>query len=228
MRSRRIFFAVWPPETVRQRLWNSLAPLRDAAPGVRWIPPDRYHVTLRFMGDVDDASLPRLVRAAEALASEPPFRARVAGNGTFPRRGVPRVHWVGLKADPLVRLRDLLDRELASEGFAAERRAFRPHLTIGRTKRGRLPAGTQGGRQRKVELSPGAEWFRVEAVHIVQSRLFPDGPRYANVHGVALKGTETMTGGSRWSASDGPGDNLESEPWQGFSSSTTRNRSASR
>lgn len=188
MSSRRVFFAVWPPEMVRERLWHALAPLRDATPGVRWIPPDRYHVTLRFMGDIDDASLPRLVRAAEALASEPPFRARLTGNGTFLRRGVPRVHWVGLKADPLVRVRDLLDRGLACEGFVGERRAFRPHLTIGRPKRGRLPAGTRGGRHREVELSLGAEWFRVEAVHIVQSRLFPDGPRYANVHGVALKG----------------------------------------
>lgn len=228
MTGRRVFFAVWPPETVRERLWNALAPLRDATPGVRWIPPDRYHVTLRFMGDIENASLPRLVRAAEALASKPPFRARLAGNGTFPRRGVPRVHWVGLEANPLVRMRDLLDRELASEGFAAERRAFRPHLTIGRTKRGRRPPGTRRGRQRGVELSLGAEWFRVEAVHIVQSSLVPDGPRYANVHGVALKGTQTMTGGSRRSAPDGPGENLESEPWQGFSSSTTRSRSASR
>lgn len=228
MTSRRVFFAVWPPETVRERLWSSLAPLRDATPGVRWIPPDRYHVTLRFMGDVDGASLPRLVRAADALASEPPFRARLAGNGTFPRRGVPRVHWVGLKADSLVRMRDLLDRELASEGFAAGRRAFRPHLTIGRTKRGRLPAGPRRGRQREVEVSLGTEWFRVEALHIVQSRLFPDGPRYANVHGVALRGTQTMTGGSRRSAPGGPGENLESEPWHGFSSSTTRSRSASR
>lgn len=194
MRSRRVFFAVWPPETVRERLWSALAPLRDATPGVRWVPPDRYHVTLRFMGDIDDASLPRLLRAAEALAPEPPFRARLVGNGTFPRRGVPRVHWVGLKADPLVRMRDLLDRELASEGFAVERRAFRPHLTIGRTKRGRLRAGTRGGRQRAVELPLGAEWFRVEAVHIVQSRLFPGGPRYANVHGVALKGDGDQDG----------------------------------
>ena len=188
MTARRIFYAVWPPEEVRERLWNSLAPLRDATTGVRWIPPGRYHVTLRFMGEVDGALLPRLLRAVEALAREPPFRARLAGSGTYPRRGVPRVYWVGLKADPLLRVRSLLDRELAREGFAAERRAFTPHLTIGRTKRGCTPAGTGRGRRRERELSPVSEWFRVEAIHVVQSRLFPDGPRYANVHGVALKG----------------------------------------
>lgn len=189
MRTRRLFFAVWPPEEVRERIWSSLASLRDTTTGVRWIPPDRYHVTLRFMGDVDAALLPRLVRAAEALAPQRAFRARLAGNGAFPRRGVPRVYWVGLKADPLVRMRDLLDRELANEGFPPEHRAFRPHLTVGRTRRGCVPSRSGRGSSRVRELSPGTDFFSVEAVHIVQSTLFPDGPRYANVHGVALRGT---------------------------------------
>ena len=177
---------MWPPEEVRERLWDSLAPLRDATTGVRWIPPRRYHVTLRFMGDVAAALFPRLVRAAEALAPEPPFRASLTGNGTFPRRGVPRVYWVGLQADPLVRMRDLLDRELAREGFAAERRVFKPHLTIGRTMRGPASVWPGPGGSGRRELGIGTESFGIQTVHIVQSRLFPDGPRYANVHGVAL------------------------------------------
>lgn len=184
---------MWPPEDVRERLWDSLAPLRDATTGVRWIPPRRYHVTLRFMGDVSATLLPRLVRAAEALAPEPPFRACLSGHGTFPRRGVPRVYWAGLQADPLVRMRDLLDRELAREGIATEHRVFKPHLTVGRTMRGRTPGRRGRGGSRRRELSIGTEWFGIEAVHIVQSTLFPDGPRYANVHGVALGGARTRS-----------------------------------
>ena len=193
MKTRRLFFAVWPPEEVRERLWDSLAPLRDATTGVRWIPPRRYHVTLRFMGDVAAALFPRLVRAAEALSPEPAFRACLTGNGTFPRRGVPRVYWVGLQADPLVRMRNLLDRALAQEGIAAERRVFKPHLTVGRTMRGGTPGWRRRGGSRQSELSTGAEWFDIEAVHIVQSTLFPEGPRYANVHGVTLAGTKTRS-----------------------------------
>lgn len=182
---------MWPPEEVRERLWDSLAPLRHATTGIRWIPPRRYHVTLRFMGDVAAALFPRLVRAAEALAAEPAFRARLTGSGVFPRRGVPRVYWVGLRADPLVRMRDLLDRELAREGIVPDGRVFKPHLTIGRTVRGCNPEWRGRGGYGRPELSIGTGWFGIEAVHIVQSRLFPDGPRYANVHGVALGGTRT-------------------------------------
>lgn len=179
---------MWPPEEVRARLWSSLSGLRDATPGVRWVPCDRYHVTLRFLGEVREQMLPRLVRAAAVLAVEPPFRARVRGGGTFPRRGMPRVYWVGCEADPLLRMRNLLDRELVREGIDAEKRNFTPHLTVGRTARGSAAERTRKATAGQQRLDVATDWFRVDAVHIVRSRLFPDGPRYANVHRVALMG----------------------------------------
>lgn len=191
MTTLRLFFAVWPPDEVRDRLWSSLSGLRDATPGVRWVPRDRYHITLRFLGDVGEQMLPRLVRAAAVLAGESPFRARVHGGGTFPRRGAPRVYWLGCTADPLVRMRTLLDRALVREGIEVEGRNFTPHLTVGRTERRpgvprsrRTTAPTRGA-------DVSTDWFRVDAVHIVRSRLFPEGPRYANVHRVALMGRKT-------------------------------------
>ncbi len=191
MNTLRLFFAVWPPEEVRDRLWRSLSGLRDETPGVRWVPRDRYHVTLRFVGDVREQMLPRLVRAAAVLAGEPPFRARFTGSGTFPRRGMPRVYWVGCRADPLLRMRKLLDHGLVREGIELEGRKFTPHLTVGRTvRRSAVPRSrrtTAGKRGAEV----ATDWFRVDAVHIVRSRLFPDGPRYANVHRVALTGRKS-------------------------------------
>lgn len=188
MNTLRLFFAVWLPEEVRDRLWSSLSGLRDATPGVRWVPRDRYHITLRFLGDVREQMLPRLVRAAAVLAGEPPFRVRVHGGGTFPRRGTPRVYWVGCQADPLLRMRKLLDRALVREGIEVEGRRFTPHLTVGRTERRSAvpPSRRTTAGKRRVNVS--TDWFRVDAVHIVRSRLFPDGPRYANVHRVALMG----------------------------------------
>lgn len=183
----RVFFAVWPPESVRTSLWRALAPLREAAPDVRWVPPERYHVTLRFLGDVAATAVPRLTGAAEALAPEPAFPARLTRTGVFPARGIPRVYWVRVRADPLRHLRHLLDEALAKRGFPAGGDRFSPHLTIGRARRtgrgARRGWGRPGGRARPRETSAD---FVVHAVHLVRSELFPTGPRYDNIHAVRL------------------------------------------
>ncbi len=186
MKGVRLFFAVWPPAGVRNRLWRALAPLRESTAGVRWVPPERLHVTLRFMGDTPPDDLPRLVAAADALRSVAPFEAELVGGGTFPRRGPPRVYWVGARAPALPALREGLDRALAGNGIERERRTFSPHLTVGRTK-GRRPAGDHLPTERAFGgfLPDGLE-FTVATVHLVRSDLFPGGPRYAKLHEIVL------------------------------------------
>lgn len=179
----RLFFAVRPPKAVRLRLWRALAPLREAAPRVRWTDPEGYHITLRFLGDIAAPRVPRLAAAVEALKPESAFPARLTHTGTFPTRGIPRVYWVGVRADPMIRLRKRLDAALAGAGISRGGGRFAPHLTIGRVRRGRhagLPPKRQG-------LGSAAEpEFIVRAVHLVRSELFPTGPRYANIHKVML------------------------------------------
>ena len=189
MKPSRLFFAVWPPEELRERLWESLVPLRRASPGVRWIPPERYHVTLRFLGDTSAALLPSLKLAADAMAREGTFRVRFTGTGVFPPRGAPRVHWVGVTPGPLTRMRRILDAALARDGIAPGRRPFKPHLTVGRARSG---GGAEGGAGVPDGGVAGAfgEGFTVDALHLVRSELFPDGPRYANIHKVVLSGRQ--------------------------------------
>lgn len=201
MKRLRLFFAVWPPRGVQNELWRSLAPLRESAAGVRWVPPERLHITLRFLGDTPGDDLPRLVAAADALRSNAPFEVQLAGAGTFPRRGRPRVYWVGARAASLAPLREGLDRALAGDGIGREGRIFSPHLTVGRTRSGRpaadhLPAGPAFG-----DSLPDGLGFTVAAIHLVRSHLFPDGPRYANIHEVVLgrreRGNRAWAGHSR-------------------------------
>lgn len=149
------------------------------------MPPERLHVTLRFMGDTSTDDLRRLVAAADAMRRIPPFHAELAGAGTFPRRGSPRVYWVGVRAAALLRLREILDGELAKAGIDREDRTFFPHMTVGRTRGAgaagdRLRAGVAG------DFPPDDPGFAVATVHLVRSDLFPEGPRYANVHEVVL------------------------------------------
>ena len=190
MKVLRLFFSVRPPQDVRERLWCSLAPLRESTPGVRWVPPERYHITLRFLGDVSADLVPRLVSAAGALEREPPFRASLADMGTFPRHAAPRVYWVGARARQLLRIRDRLDGALAQDGLPRDGRIFAPHLTVGRAKPGRTMDGRTGGEGSAAARGADRVGFTVEAVHLVRSELFPGGPRYANVHRFVLSGRE--------------------------------------
>ena len=182
MKPLRLFYAIRPPDAVRRRLWRSLAPMREALPAVRWVPPERLHVTLRFMGDVSPRLLPRLVHAAETLKGVAPFEIGLAGTGAFPKRGPPRVYWVGVRGQALSGLRESLDSTLASEGVAREDGTFTPHLTVGRASGGR------SGRGRAAAAVPDLD-FTVAAIHLVRSDLLPGGPRYSVVHRAILGST---------------------------------------
>jgi RNA 2',3'-cyclic 3'-phosphodiesterase len=116
--------------------------LRPKAPGVRFIAPETVHLTLRFLGDTTDDAVaglsPKLAAAAGACPAAP---VRIAGIGTFPERGAPRVLWLGIEVPARVLA---LQRECESAavacGFAPEPRPFRSHVTLGRWRdRARRP-----------------------------------------------------------------------------------------
>ena len=106
-------------------------------PPVRWVPPASYHVTLKFLGEARSEVVPALRDAVgEALAGEGPFTFRARGAGAFPALDRARVLWVGVD-DPegrLARLAAACDEAAARLGFRRERRAFHPHVTIGRLR----------------------------------------------------------------------------------------------
>ena len=118
----RLFVALRPPP-------GAVAHLR--AQQARWpSPPERWHVTLAFLGDVADAE-PVHERMREQVAGRPGFDLRLEGSGTFGRNGPV---WVGIGGD-VDALRDLAAEVAAAvraAGVELERRAYRPHLTVGK------------------------------------------------------------------------------------------------
>lgn len=124
----RLFIAIPLPEGVVTELHS----LQQGLKGTRWVPEEQMHLTLRFLGDVDEARIPLLKEQLGSIVI-PSFDLTVQGLGCFPPRGVPRVLWAGvLPSPPLQELATILDHELAAAGFPREPRPFSPHLTLGR------------------------------------------------------------------------------------------------
>jgi 2'-5' RNA ligase len=126
-------------------LERSLQPLRDADGAPRWAAPDRWHLTLLFLGAVRDDRVPPLAAAAgDAVRSAPPMGLRLAGAGRFGSLRRPQVFWTGLDGDvqPLVDLAGRLASAARGLDLPVEDRPFRPHLTLGRWPPGRPADGT--------------------------------------------------------------------------------------
>jgi 2'-5' RNA ligase len=173
-----------PPGPARQHLDAALSPLRAAPGAPRWGTPERWHLTLLFLGRVPDASVAGLVAgAAPAVAATPPITLRLAGGGRFGSARRPQVAWAGLDGDvdPLVALAGRLADVARHLGLEVEDRPFRPHLTLGRWRPGRPADGTLTDRLAGYR---GPEW-PVAEVHLQESHLGA-APRYDVVASWAL------------------------------------------
>ncbi|WP_309229443.1 MULTISPECIES: RNA 2',3'-cyclic phosphodiesterase [unclassified Blastococcus] len=171
-----MFFSVDPPEVARTHLLRALDPLRELPGAPRWTPPERWHLTLLFLGAVPRDVLPALAAgAAPLVAAAPPLHLRLAGAGRFGSARRPQVAWAGLAGDvgPLTALADRLADLARGLGLPVEDRPFRPHLTLGRW-RPRQPA--DGALPDRLAGYRGPVWPAPEVL-LLESRLGP-APTY--------------------------------------------------
>ncbi|OLT23026.1 2'-5' RNA ligase [Pseudonocardia sp. CNS-139] len=167
----RLFVALTPPPDAVAELAAALAPLRAAHPGLRWLPPEQWHVTLAFLGEVDDRARADVTqRLARAAARHP---APVLAFGAAGRFG-DRVLWARVQGDagPLGRLADSVRAAARRARIPVEDRPYRPHVTLARTR------AQTGLRPLVAALAgfAGREWTASD-LHLVRSRLGagPDG-----------------------------------------------------
>jgi len=130
----RLFYAV--DVEAGERLRSLLRELRPI-PGAKVVSPDSLHITLRFLGEQDEAIIPRLCDALEAaMEGEAPFSMALRSLGCFPGERRPRVIWAGVEdGGALSRIAQRLEERLQGLGVPGEDRPFRPHLTLARLKR---------------------------------------------------------------------------------------------
>ena len=174
---------VW---SVGQQMRSDLAFPDDS---VRWVKREAMHLTLRFLGEVDEDRLDQIGTAIEELGDIGRLDLRMAEVGSFGGRR-PRVVWVGFARDDgfdrLQALRRHLDAALANAGFEAEQGAYRPHLTLGRVRR-QVPKRDLAALRSAVDAAPPVNIrTTVERVALVESRLLQDGPRYRRLASVEL------------------------------------------
>lgn len=178
----RLFVAVAPDPAVRHalaaaafRLESALGP---AASAFRFTSREKLHVTLRFLGSVDEARVPVLTRAlAGAAADVAPFPLEFSGAGAFPSVRRPRVLWLGTGAgaDELVALAARVELAVNACGFEPESRPFSPHLTVARS---REPRRTRSAEEASARLAGAIAWLEVREIVLFRSAPAPGGVRY--------------------------------------------------
>lgn len=154
--------------------------LAQSGAEVKWVEPQNIHVTLLFLGEVEDRDVPALCRAvADCSAQHPGFQMEVESVGCFPNPRRPRTVWAGIGegTQALCQLHDDLEPPLLDLGcYRREVRKYTPHITLGRVK-GNGPT-TELAR----ELGKHANWragtVEVREVQVLSSELKPQGPTY--------------------------------------------------
>jgi 2'-5' RNA ligase len=176
----RTFLGIDVGAKIRNRLVALQEDLALDLPQVKWVEPDNLHVTLLFLGEVDQREVLDICRAAQkAVVDMPAFTMSVEGTGCFPNARRPHVVWVGVGkgVQEVCAVHDAIEKPLVNLGcYRREARAFTPHVTLGRI-RGEAPGDAVAQALAKHSAWNGGEVL-VRDVHVMSSELTGDGPIY--------------------------------------------------
>ncbi len=176
----RTFIAIPLDKAIRDRLMGLQETLGEAATDVKWVEAENLHVTLLFLGEVEDREIHSVCRVvSQVCTAQPPFTMSIEKAGSFgnPRR--PRTLWVGVGAgaQEVCTLHDALEPPLLQLGcYRREGRAYTPHLTIGRV-RSDQPNDALARLLSRHEAWEGGQ-MPVREIHVMSSELGRDGPTY--------------------------------------------------
>jgi RNA 2',3'-cyclic 3'-phosphodiesterase len=174
----RAFIAIEIDPATLQRIVEATDELRAKISDIRWTPHANCHLTLKFLGAIDETQVDAVGLALEReLSLFPRCTINAKGLGVFPDVKRPRILWVGITGKALAMLAEKVATILAPMGFRREQRAFTPHLTIGRWREGKPPPG---------ELASVLDKWQdhdfggssVHEVKLFQSILKPGGAQY--------------------------------------------------
>ncbi|HML95845.1 MAG TPA: RNA 2',3'-cyclic phosphodiesterase [Thermodesulfobacteriota bacterium] len=178
----RLFIAALLPDEVKSAFAGYIASLRKVTEGVKWEKEEKLHITLKFLGETDEATAGAVSFVTGAAAGNyAPFEMSTGNLGGFPDLERPHILYAGLSQNPgLSALQGEIDEGLEPHGFGREKRTFVPHVTIGRVN----------GRMRTIGPLPIPEKIRftVREISVVGSVLGKTGSVYTPVRTFILGG----------------------------------------
>ena len=184
----RCFVAIEIPEELKNKIDDYISSLKQIAPEIKWIKAKNLHITLKFLGEIQQELL---FQVQDELSAIPkvvnPFKISISEVGFFPNQFKPRVVWLGLHNDnnnSIFKLHEWIDKKLESLGFEREKRRFSPHLTLGRIK-------LASNYQQLVEYINQHKFqsysFNIPEVVIMKSMLKPTGAVYSQLKTFSLE-----------------------------------------
>lgn len=189
----RAFIAVGIDLKTVERISEATDQLKPSIAGIRWAPLTNLHLTVKFLGDVEETTIDPIARALrQHIAPFPRFTINAKGLGVFPDVKRPQVLWVGLEGIHLAELASTVETALKPLGFEPEKRGFKPHLTIGRWRqRDKSTAKFIA----ELERWAGYEFGKSEVRNIIlfQSMLRPEGAIHRPLEKILLSDEEPLT-----------------------------------
>lgn len=191
----RCFIAVGIPGAVKEQLTGVMGRLKKSGADVRWVPIENVHLTLKFLGATEEDIIADITDALyNRLSSYCPFCIRIDGVGCFPDTRRPRVIWAGIVGSrELEGLAEDVDSEMVKLGYAAEDRAFSPHLTMGRVR-------SRKGIPDMMRILEGLQRVSIGNMEIVKvalmkSELSPAGAVYSSLAEIPFGGRNDVEQG---------------------------------
>ena len=178
----RAFIAIEVPEKIHNDIRKLQRAIASHRLNIRWVKPVNMHLTIKFLGNVEPSDMEALGRIlSDTAANHPIFDLLPQGVGIFPNIRRPRIIWAGIagQTDVLRSIWKSVEDALVPLGFAADKRPYRGHVTIGRIKtrldRGRLVTAL------RTHQDFVSEKFSVKHLVMVKSELRPSGPVYTKL-----------------------------------------------
>ena len=186
MKGTRTFIGIFPPPHVQSAIADILLPLKPDAPAIRWEKQEKFHVTMKFLGDV----LPEQLHQLQSFLIQEDhsihrFEILLTTIGCFPTMHSPKIVWIGSSGKENNRLVDCfsaVESICTSAGFKKDERAFHPHITLGRVK-----GNISESLIKKIENTTFEPLqFLCTELLIMKSDLSPSGSAYSQLSSIPL------------------------------------------
>ncbi|MEM9365112.1 MAG: RNA 2',3'-cyclic phosphodiesterase [Planctomycetota bacterium] len=189
MKTIRTFLAIALPREIASAAARRISKCKQAGDAIKWVPAENLHLTLKFLGEVDNTDVPRVCDCLQRICEGfDPFPLHIGGNSGLPSIDRARVLCVTVE-DPesqLIAMVGQIERAFAELGFKPEARDYQPHLTLGRTRGGSRRASDEVIERWREHEDETIGDMIARRVEVVGSFLEKRGPSYQIMHTVDL------------------------------------------